>query len=62
MKKIWNDISKYFRGVKKEIGRIRWTTGSDLVKYSVATIVVMICFGLFFYGIDVLVSLIRSLM
>lgn len=62
MKKIWNAISKYFRGVKKEIGRIRWTTKSDLLKYSISTLIVMLCFGLFFYGIDVLVSLIRSLM
>lgn len=62
MKKIFDAISKYFRGVKKEIGRIRWTTGSDLLKYSISTIVVMICFGLFFYGVDILVSLIRSWM
>jgi len=62
MKKILDAISKYFRGVKKEIGRIRWTSKSDLLKYSVSTIVIMACFGLFFYGIDVLVSLIRSLM
>lgn len=62
MKKIWDAISKYFRGVKKEIGRIRWTTKNDLLKYSISTIVIMVCFGLFFYGVDILVSLIRSLM
>ena len=62
MKKVWEAISRYFKGVKKEIGRIRWTIGSDLLKYSIATLVVMVCFGLFFYGIDILVSLIRSLM
>lgn len=62
MKKIFDAISKYFRGVKKEVGRIRWTTKNDLLKYSISTIVIMICFGLFFYGIDILVSLIRSLM
>ena len=62
MKKMLEAISRYFKGVKKEISRIRWTTGSDLLKYSIATLVVMVCFGLFFYGIDILVSLIRSLM
>ena len=34
MKKVLNSIGKYFKGVKKEIGRIRWTTGKELVKYS----------------------------
>ena len=39
MKKILNGISKYFKGVKKEIKRIRWTTGKELLKYSVTTVV-----------------------
>ncbi len=61
MKKIFGGISKYFRGVKKEISRIRWTPKNDLVKYSIATLIVMLCFGLFFYGVDILVSVLRSL-
>ena len=60
MKKILNSIGKYFKGVKKEIGRIRWTTGKELVKYSLTTISFMLVLGLYFYVIDLLVSLIRS--
>ena len=60
MKKIWNAIVKYFKGVKKEIGRIRWTTGKELVKYSVTTVAFMLCLGIYFYAIDMLVSLLRS--
>ncbi len=60
MKKILNSIGKYFKGVKKEIGRIRWTTGKELVKYSLTTISFMLVLGLYFYVIDLLVSFVRS--
>ena len=60
MKKVLNSIGKYFKGVKKEIGRIRWTTGKELVKYSLTTIAFMLVLGLYFYVIDLLVSLVRS--
>lgn len=62
MKKIFDAISKYFRGVKKEISRIRWTNKKDLVKYSIATVTFILFFGVFFYVIDMLVSLLRSMM
>lgn len=51
---------EYFRGVKKEISRIRWTSKKELVKYSLSTIVFMLFFGVFFYVIDLLVALLRS--
>ncbi len=60
MKKILNSIVKYFKGVKKEIGRIRWTTPKDLFKYSLTTISFMIFLGAYFYAIDLLITLIRS--
>ena len=60
MKKIGNAIAKYFKGVKKEISRIRWTTGKELIKYSITTVTFMICLGIYFYAIDLLVSLLRS--
>ena len=60
MKKIFGSITKYFKGVKKEIGRIRWTTGKDLVKASTTTIAFMLCLGVYFYLIDLVISLLRS--
>ena len=53
-------IVEYFKGVKKEISRIRWTSKKDLLKYSISTIVFMLFFGVFFYAIDLLVALLRS--
>ena len=60
-KGIFKGIKSYFKGVKKEIGRIRWTSGKDLVKYSIATIMFVLFFGVYFYLIDLVVALIRSL-
>ena len=53
-------IIDYFKGVKKEISRIKWTNKKDLLKYSVSTIVFMLFFGVFFYAIDMLVAILRS--
>ena len=53
-------IVDYFKGVKKEISRIKWTSKKDLIKYSVSTVVFMLFFGVFFYAIDILVALLRS--
>ena len=55
----WGAILMY-KGVKKEISRIRWTSKKELVKYSVSTVAFMIFFGVFFYAIDLLVALLRS--
>jgi len=60
MKKILNKMTKYFKGVKKELGRIRWTSGKDLFKYSLTAVMFMAFLGVYFYAIDILVSLIRS--
>lgn len=60
-KGLFKSIKSYFKGVKKEIGRIRWTSGKDLVKYSIATIMFVLFFGVYFYLIDLVVALIRSL-
>ena len=60
-KGLFKGIKSYFKGVKKEIGRIRWTSGKDLLKYSIATIMFVLFFGVYFYLIDLAVAFIRSL-
>ncbi len=60
MKKIFKSIARYFKGVKKEIGRIRWTSGKDLLKYSTVAVSFMLFIGVYFYIIELLTSLIRS--
>ena len=58
---IFKRCAKYFKGVFKEFKRIRWTEGKDLLKYSVCTVVFVILLGVYFYAIDWVVLLIRSL-
>ena len=58
---VFDSIGRYFRGVAKEINRIKWTSGKDLVKYSIAAVVFVVFFGIYFYGIDWLVLIIRKL-
>ncbi len=60
MKNIFKSITKYFKGVKKEVSRIRWTTPKNLLKYSITTVAFMLFLGIYFYAIDLIVSLIRS--
>lgn len=60
MKKILNAIAKYFKGVNKELKRIRWTSGKELAKYSLTAVLFMLFLGVYFYAIDMLVSLLRS--
>ena len=58
---IFKRIGKYFKGVGKEFQRIRWTSGKDLVKYSLCTLGFVVFFGLYFYGIDWISILVRKL-
>jgi len=58
---IFKRIGKYFKGVWKEIKRIRWTERKDLFKYSICTLVFVMFFGVYFYAIDWIVLLVRSL-
>lgn len=58
---IFKRIFKYFKGVGKEFKRIRWTDKKDLLKYSISTLVLVFFFGVYFYAIDWIVLLVRSL-
>ena len=58
---VFKCILKYFRGVLKEFKRIRWTEGKDLLKYSLCTLAFVLFFGLYFYAIDWIALLVRSL-
>ena len=58
---VFKRIIKYFKGVGKEFKRIRWTSAKELGKYSVAAGVFLLFFALYFYGIDWIALLVRSL-
>ncbi len=54
-------IKKFFKGVKKESKTVRWPDAKGLVKYSCITIVMLVFFGLFFYALDAIFSLLGGL-
>ena len=58
---IFKRVGKYFKGVGKELKRIRWTDKKDLFKYTLCTLAFVVFFGVYFYAIDWLVLLVRSL-
>lgn len=52
----------FCHGVKSEFKKVHWTSKNDMIKYSAATIVFIIFSSLFFYIIDVLFALVKSLL
>lgn len=55
-------IKSFFKGVGKETKMIRWPDGKMLVKYSSITIVMLVFFGLYFYGLDALFAFVRGML
>ena len=51
----------WFQGVKSEFKKVRWPNRKEMIKYSVATISFIIFFALFFFAIEGIVYLIKTL-
>lgn len=60
-KSLWEKFMIFINGVKSETTKVRWTSKSDMIKYSIATIVFIVFCSLFFYGIDTIFALVQSL-
>lgn len=45
---IFKSILGFFKGVKSEMAKVVWPTKKNMVKYSIATIVLIIFFAVFF--------------
>lgn len=51
----------YVSEVKTELKKVKWPTKKEMVKYSIAVIVFIVIFGLYFYGLDAFFAWISSL-
>lgn len=60
-KNLWVRFRIFCHGVKSEFKKVHWTTKSDMIKYSVATIVFIVFCSLFFYGIDAIFAFFQAL-
>ena len=55
-------IKKWFKEVFSEFKKVRWPDKKEMIKYSIATIVFILFFALFFYVIEVAIYLINQFM
>ncbi|MBR2833873.1 MAG: preprotein translocase subunit SecE [Bacilli bacterium] len=53
-------IKKFFAGVKKEMGRVRWPKKKDMLKYSIAVLACAAILALFFVFSDLIIAGIRT--
>ena len=60
-KSLWVRFRIFCHGIKSEFLKVHWTSKSDLIKYSIATICFLVFAGIFFYLIDVIFALIQLL-
>ena len=60
-KKVKKVKEKPLTTFKSEISKIKWPGKKEMVKYSIATIVFVIFFGIFFYAIELLMALLKSI-
>ena len=51
---------KFLREVKAEMAKVKWPSKKDMIKYSIATIIFVIFFALFFYAIDLVIALLKE--
>lgn len=56
-KKVVKVKKKPFAEFKSEFSKIKWPTKKEMVKYSIATIVFVVFFALFFFAVQSLMSL-----
>ena len=54
-------IKKFISDMKKELDRIRWCKGKELLKNAIVTIMFIIFFALFFTLVEYVVTLIMKI-
>lgn len=54
-------MKNLFKNVKKEMKKVKWPTKKDMIKYSIATIAIIVFFGLFFTASDLIITGIKEL-
>ena len=59
-KKVKNKES-FFKNLKKEISMVKWPEGKEILKYTIATVVLCVVLILFFQFLDVILAYIKEL-
>lgn len=58
---LFKRIGNWVKSVFKEVSKVKWPSKKELVKYSIVTIVFIVFFALFFYAIELLMALLKTL-
>ena len=58
-----NEVKKesWWHGVKSEFKKVRWPSKKEMIKYSIATILFIIFFAVFFWIIELVAWLIKTM-
>ncbi len=54
-------IIKFLKEVKKEVKKVRWPNKKEMITYSIATIVFVLLFSLFFASTDFVLATLKKL-
>lgn len=52
---------KFLKGVVSELKKVKWPDKKYMIKYTIATFAVVIAFSAYFYGLNVVIALIKEL-
>ncbi len=52
-------IKEFISDMKKELNRIRWCKGKELLKNVIVTLIFILFFAIFFVAIEYIISLIK---
>ena len=58
---IFSKIHNYFKGVNSEMKKTKWPSKKEMLTYSIATLVFIVIFALFFTLNDVVISAVKQL-
>lgn len=59
---IFKRIGNWFKSVFKEMSKVKWISKKEMLKYSLATIIFVIFFALFFYAVEILMAALKALL
>ena len=60
-KKVTKKKESFFKSVKKELAKVKWPKMSEVVKYTVATIALILIIVLFFAILNLVLSFVKGL-
>jgi preprotein translocase SecE subunit len=53
-------LARFLVGVKAEMKKVKWPEKKQMIENSVATLTFILVFGIFFTGIDLILSIIKT--